>query len=78
MSSILIWVSLVAVIKLITESLSPISAIALIYHGYFRVAWTAAFQHMSKAYLWGGGALFVASEILFCFRLLCHKTMIRC
>ena len=30
-SSILIWASLVAVVKLITESLSPVSAIALIY-----------------------------------------------
>lgn len=69
LSSILIWASLVAVVKLITESLTPISAIALIYSfsamTILLLNGLPRFQHMSKAYLWGCGALFVAYEILF-------------
>ncbi|MGA9698561.1 MAG: EamA family transporter, partial [Acinetobacter sp.] len=68
-SSILIWASLVAVVKLITESLSPVSAIALIYSFSAMVILVLnglpRFQHISKAYVWGCGALFVAYEILF-------------
>lgn len=69
LSSILIWASLVAVVKLITESLTPISAIALIYSfsamAILVLNGLPRFQHMSKAYVWGCGALFVAYEILF-------------
>ena len=69
LSSILIWASLVAVVKLITESLSPVSAIALIYSfsamAILVLNGLPRFQQISKAYLWGCGALFVAYEILF-------------
>ena len=69
LSSILIWASLVAVVKLITESLTPISAIALMYSfsamTILVLNGLPRFQHMSKAYVWACGALFVAYEILF-------------
>ena len=67
--SILIWASLVAVVKLITESTSPVQGIALIYsfssltilalNGFPKI------RQMSKRYLLGCGTLFVAYEILF-------------
>lgn len=69
LSSILIWASLVAVVKLITESISPILALALIYsfsalcilglNGFPKIS------QMPKRYLWGCGSLFVCYEILF-------------
>lgn len=69
LSSILIWASLVAVVKLITESTSAVQGIALIYSfsslailvftGFPKIT------QMSKRYLLGCGALFVAYEILF-------------
>lgn len=69
LSSILIWASLVAVVKLITESLTPISAIALIYSFsalcILVLNGLPRFQQLSKAYLWGCGTLFVNYEILF-------------
>lgn len=67
--SILIWASLVGVVKLITESLSPVQGVALIYSfsALFIVAMTGLpkISQMSKAYLLGCGALFVGYEILF-------------
>src|SRR5690606_41607403 len=69
LSSILIWASLVAVVKLITESTSAVQGVALIYS--FRSLAILAFTgfpkitQMSKRYLPGCGALFVAYEILF-------------
>jgi drug/metabolite transporter (DMT)-like permease len=69
LSSILIWASLVAVVKLITESLSPVSAIALIYSfsamAILVLNGLPRFKQMSKAYVWGCGTLFVVYEILF-------------
>ncbi|OTG95438.1 aromatic amino acid DMT transporter YddG [Acinetobacter sp. ANC 3832] len=69
LSSILIWASLVAVVKLISEALSPISAIALIY-SFSAVSILALngwpkIQSMPKAYVWGCGLLFILYEILF-------------
>lgn len=68
-SSILIWASLVAVVKLITESLTPISGIALIYSfSAFAIlifSGIPSVTRMPKAYLYGCGALFVSYEILF-------------
>ena len=69
LSSILIWASLVAVVKLITEALTPISGIALIYS--FSAIFLLMFNgvpkigKMPKAYLLGCGALFIAYEVLF-------------
>ena len=69
LSSILIWASLVAVVKLISESLTPISAIALIYSFsalcILVLNGLPRFQQMSKVYVWGCGILFVSYEILF-------------
>lgn len=69
LSSILIWASLVAVVKLITESLSPILAIALIYSfSALSILLLNGFPQMSrmpKSYLWGCGSLFVLYEVLF-------------
>jgi len=69
LSSIIIWASLVAVIKLITESLSPILAIALIYSfSALCILLLKGFpqlNQMPKVYLWGCGAFFVLYEILF-------------
>ena len=69
LGSILIWASLVAVVKLLTEALTPLSALALIYSfsaicivassGFPQVA------QMPKAYLYGCGALFICYEVLF-------------
>lgn len=69
LSSILIWASLVGMVKLVTESLSPVQGVALIYtfSALFIVAITGLprIAQMSKAYLLGCGALFVLYEILF-------------
>ena len=68
-SSIFIWASLVAVVKLITESLSPILGVALIYSFsaicILVLNGLPKLKLMPKAYLWGCGALFVLYEILF-------------
>lgn len=68
-SSIFIWASLVGIVKRITETLSPIQGIALIYSfsALFIVVVMGLPQisKMNKAYLWGCGALFVGYEILF-------------
>lgn len=69
LSSLLIWASLVGVVKLISEQLSPVLALALIYSVSALVillpqGWPKLSQ-MPKIYLWGGGALFVSYEILF-------------
>lgn len=69
LSSIVIWASLVAVVKLITEQLSPVQGIALIYS--FSALYIGLriglpnIRQMSKAYLLGCGTLFVGYEILF-------------
>jgi uncharacterized membrane protein YpjA len=61
LSSILIWASLVAVVKLITESTSAVQGVALIYS--FSSLAILAFtgfpniRQMSKRYLLGCGAL---------------------
>lgn len=69
LTSILIWASLVGVVKLVTESLSPVQGVALIYSfsAFFILAMTGLpkISQMSKAYLFGCGALFVGYEILF-------------
>ncbi|MEG0482669.1 MAG: aromatic amino acid DMT transporter YddG [Acinetobacter sp.] len=69
LSSILIWACLVAVVKLITESLSPILAIALIYSfsalSILLLKGIPKVGQMPKSYLWGCGSLFVLYEILF-------------
>ncbi|WP_218945334.1 aromatic amino acid DMT transporter YddG [Acinetobacter sp. YH12239] len=69
LSSILIWASLVAVVKLVTESLSPVQAVALIYSfSALFMLWKNGFPKLSlmpKIYLMGCGALFVGYEILF-------------
>lgn len=69
LSSILIWASLVGIVKLVTEVLSPVQGVALIYtfSAVFILAVTGLprIAQMSKAYLFGCGALFVAYEILF-------------
>ena len=69
LSSILIWASLVAVVKLITESTSPVQGIALIYTfsslAILALIGFPKIRQMSKRYLLGCGALFVAYEILF-------------
>ncbi|WP_441365752.1 aromatic amino acid DMT transporter YddG [Acinetobacter lwoffii] len=69
LSSILIWASLVAVVKLITESTSAVQGIALIYSfsslAIFAFTGFPKITQMSKRYLLGCGALFVAYEILF-------------
>lgn len=69
LSSILIWASLVAVVKLVSEAFSPIQGIALIYScsliGILCLIGWPKISDMSKIYLWGCGALFVAYEILF-------------
>lgn len=69
LSSILIWASLVGIVKLVTEVLSAVQGVALIYtfSTVFIVAVTGLPQvsKMSKTYLLGCGALFVAYEILF-------------
>ncbi|ENV31542.1 aromatic amino acid DMT transporter YddG [Acinetobacter gerneri] len=68
-SSIFIWASLVAVVKLITESLSPILGVALIYSFsaicILVLNGLPKLKLMPKTYLWGCGALFVLYEILF-------------
>ncbi len=62
LSSILIWASLVAVVKLITESTSAVQGIALIYSfsSLAILAFTGfpKIKQMSKRYLFGCGALF--------------------
>lgn len=69
LSSILIWASLVGIVKLVTEALNPVQGVALIYtfSAVCIVAVTGLprIAQMSKAYLLGCGALFVAYEILF-------------
>lgn len=69
LSSILIWASLVGMVKLVTEVLSPVQGVALIYtfSAVFILVVTGLprISQMSKAYLFGCGALFVAYEILF-------------
>lgn len=69
LSSILIWASLVGIVKLVTEVLSAVQGVVLIYtfSTVFIVAVTGLPQvsKMSKTYLLGCGALFVAYEILF-------------
>lgn len=69
LSSILIWASLVGIVKLVTEVLSPVQGVALIYtfSALFIVAVTGMprIAQMPKAYLLGCGALFVAYEVLF-------------
>lgn len=68
-SSILIWASLVAVVKLITEQVTPVSGIAMIYS--FSAFCILIFGKMPslkeipKAYLYGCGFLFISYEILF-------------
>ena len=67
--SILIWASLVAGVKLISEALSPIQAVAMIYSVsaisiLFITGWPKIW-HMPRRYIWGAGSLFVAYEILF-------------
>lgn len=68
-SSILIWASLVAIIKLVSEQLSPIQSIALIYSvsafTIVSIVGLPRLKHMPKAYVYGCGSLFVAYEILF-------------
>lgn len=68
-SSIVIWASLVAVIKLVSEQLSPIQSIAMIYSfsaiTIVMMLGLPDLKQMPKAYLYGCGALFVAYEILF-------------
>ena len=67
--SLLIWSSLVGVVKLMTESLSPVLSIAMIYSISAWVIFCSCgrpkWQQMPKIYLWGCGGLFVAYEILF-------------
>lgn len=69
LSSIFIWSSLVAVVKLITEALTPISSIACIYS--FSALAILIFNgfpsigKMPKTYLYGCGILFVSYEVLF-------------
>lgn len=69
LGSILIWASLVAVVKLLTEALTPLSALALIYSfsAVCIVLRTGLpkFRIMPKAYLYGCGALFICYEVLF-------------
>ncbi|AMW79870.1 aromatic amino acid transporter [Acinetobacter sp. TGL-Y2] len=69
LSSILIWASLVGIVKLVTEVLSPVQGVALIYtfSAVFILVVTGLprIAQMSKVYLLGCGALFVAYEILF-------------
>lgn len=69
LSSILIWASLVGMVKLVSEVLSPVQGVALIYtfSAVLIVALTGLprIAQMSKAYLIGCGALFIAYEILF-------------
>ncbi len=69
LSSILIWASLVGMVKLVSEVLSPVQGVALIYtfSAVLIVALTGLprISQMSKAYLIGCGALFIAYEILF-------------
>ena len=69
LGSILIWASLVAVVKLLTEALSPLLALALIYSfsALCIVLRTGLpkFRHIPKAYLYGCGALFICYEVLF-------------
>lgn len=68
-SSIFIWASLVAVVKLITEALTPLSGIALIYSfSAFAILVLNKLPPLAKipkVYLYGCGFLFVAYEILF-------------
>jgi len=67
--SILIWASLVSIVKLVTDMLTPLSGIALIYSfSAFTILVINQFPTISeipKAYLYGCGALFVAYEVLF-------------
>lgn len=69
LSSILIWASLVAIVKLITDALTPLSGIAFIYSfSAFAILALNGFpsiSQMPKVYLYGCGALFVVYEILF-------------
>ena len=68
-SSILIWASLVAVVKLITESVTPISGVAMIYSfsalSILLFGGIPSIREMPKAYIYGCGILFIAYEILF-------------
>lgn len=69
LSSIFVWASLVAVVKLVSEAFSPIQGIALIYSFSVLCILTLVglpkISQMSKIYLWGCGAMFVGYEILF-------------
>jgi drug/metabolite transporter (DMT)-like permease len=68
-SSIFIWASLVAIIKLVSEQLSPIQSIAMIYSfstiTIVIMLGLPRLKRMPKTYLYGCGALFVAYEVLF-------------
>lgn len=67
--SILIWASVVSWVKLITEGLSPVLSVALIYSvsALFLLLSTEMpqWRAIPKMYLWGCGVLFVSYEILF-------------
>lgn len=69
LSTILIWSSLVGIVKLVTESLNPVQGVALIYSfsALFILAITGLpkISKMSKTYLFGCGALFIGYEIVF-------------
>lgn len=68
-SSILIWASLVAVVKLVTQQVTPVSGIAMIYSFsalcILIFARMPSIWEMPKSYLIGCGLLFVSYEILF-------------
>ena len=68
-SSILIWACLVAVVKLITEQVTPISGVALIYSfsalAILAFSGVPSIKSMPKKYLYGCGILFICYEILF-------------
>lgn len=69
LSTILIWSSLVGIVKLVTESLSPVQGVALIYSfsALFILTITGLpkISKMSKTYLLACGALFIGYEIVF-------------
>ena len=68
-SSIVVWASLVAIIKLVSEQISPIQSIAMIYSfsaiTIVLMLGLPKLKQMPKAYLYGCGMLFVAYEVLF-------------
>lgn len=82
LSSLLIWASLVGVVKLISEQLSPVLALALIYSVSALVillhqGWPKLSQ-MPKIYLWGVGHYLSAMKFCSCCRLLYRHSANRC